>query len=172
MIRNIAIAAIAMLASPASADWQYTRWHMTTQELQATSPNIVPTTPSERRDQSNPYLGESLLKSGYNTEDLQYIAYYMFRENKLVAVNLSSTRPQQQGPTANMRLEKIYGPPYQDKSRRMAGGAMFCTITDRQWRSERDGNVISVNGMLCNEGGRDFFSVRYEPILSTGRTGL
>jgi hypothetical protein len=68
---------------------------------------------------------------------------------------------------------QIYGAPIEDKSRSMSGGDMFCSVVDRKWRSEREKNIVSVSGMTCNKGNtKDFFSVRYAPILSTGSTGL
>jgi hypothetical protein len=159
-------------AGAARASWQFTEWGMSEAELTGMSPNIIPTTSSEKQGHSNPYIGSALYKSGYSAQDINFAAYYWFNNGKLVAVELDPINLED-GPKANLTLEQIYGAPIEDKSRQMSGGTMFCTVLDRKWRSEKEKNIITVSGLRCNKGNqKDFFSIRYSPILSSSSTGL
>jgi hypothetical protein len=174
-MKAVALVAASMmtLAAQANADWQYTKWGMSESELTSLGENIKPTTPAEKSGHSNPYVGNAIYKSGYIAADIKFTAYYWFNAGKLAAVELVPV-DLEQGPKANLTLDQVYGAPIEDKSRPMNGGTIFCTVLDRKWRSEREKNIITVSSLRCNSGHRerDFFSIRYAPILSTGSTGL
>jgi hypothetical protein len=173
MVRTITALVALLAATAAQADWQYTKWGMSESELTAISPNIQPTTASERQGHSNPHIGSALYKSGYDARDINFTAYYWFNAGQLVAVEIVPTNLDD-GPKANLTLDQVYGAPIEDKSKPMNGGLIFCNILDRKWRSEREKNIITVSSLRCNPGHRerDFFSIRYAPILSNGSTGL
>ena len=155
----------------ARADWRFTRWGMSEAELTALSPNIVQTTGAERQGFSNPDTATALYKSGYRAMEVDFTAYYTFKANRLVSVTI---RPvdRAEWPKVNIAIGQVYGTPDEDKSYNM-GGPNFCSVIDKKWHSQKEKNIISVIGLNCqNGGGRDLYSVEYEPILSSGGTGL
>jgi hypothetical protein len=173
VFRFAVAAAFLVSGGTAHADWQFTKWGMSSAELTALSEHIKPTTAVERQGHSNPYIGSAHYRSAYAAADIKFTAYYWFdAAGKLVTVELTPV-DLEDGPKPNLTLEQVYGAPIEDKSRQMSGGTMFCTVLDRKWRSEKEKNIVRVSGLRCNgNNGRDFFSVRYEPILSAGSTGL
>jgi hypothetical protein len=162
---------VVALTLPAPADWQNTRWGMTTAELRAVNPNVTPTTGAERDGMSNPNVGEALYRSAYLSNEDRFTAYYLFRAGKLARVSLKLDDVTV-WPRINRTLEQVYGRPTVDKSRQMSGPPNFCTITDRKWRDEKAHNQVSAFGLACQKGGQDFFSVDYEPVLTSTGTGL
>jgi hypothetical protein len=173
MFKATIVIAALLATTAARADWQYTKWGMSEAELTAISPNIVQTTAEERRGYSNPYTGTALYKSGYQAQAMGVVftAYYTFNASGLAAVSI---RPVDLAnwPKVNIAIEQVYGTPEEDKSYNM-GGPLFCGVIDRKWRSRKEKNIVSVDGLHCEKGGeRDFYHVKYSPILSSGGTGL
>jgi hypothetical protein len=167
----LAISIFILCTSLARADWQFTQWGMSEAELTSLSPHIVQTNAAERQGYSNPYTGTALYKSGYRAMEVDFTAYYTFNGNKLVAVTI---RPIDLAnwPKVNIAIGQVYGTPDEDKSYNMRG-PNFCSVIDRKWRSQKEKNIVSVDGLHCEKGGeRDFYSVKYAPILSSGGTGL
>ena len=153
-----------------TVDWRSTRWHMSREQVAASSRNITPTTTSERRDHSNPEVGVALLKGRYVAQEIQYTAFYWFHQNRLVAIAMKPSDPRHWS-KVNAGLEQTYGTPIDDKSTTTSSGAMRCVVTDRKWNSEPDGNVIKFLAQDCNQNENlNFYSVRYEPILPTSIT--
>ena len=148
-------------------DWRSLRWHMSMEQVATSSRNITPTTTSERRDHRNPEVGVALLKARYVAQEIQYTALYWFHDDRLVAVAIKP-RDARHWPKVNAGLEQTYGAPSDDKSRTTSIGAMQCVVTDRKWISERDSKAIKFVAQDCNQNEHlNFYSVRYEPILTT-----
>jgi hypothetical protein len=144
------------------------RWHMTKDQVAATAPNITPTSTSERRDHSNSETGVALLKTKHVAQEITYTAFYWFRDDKLVAV-VMKPRDFQHWPKVNTGLEQIYGKPFEDKSRNVSNGQMYCVVKDRTWISEPDETVVKFVAQECNQFQHltNVYSIRYEPILTT-----
>ena len=150
-----------------AVDWRSTRWDMSPEQVASNSPNITPTTTSERRDHSNPQVGVALLKGRYVAREVHYTTFYWFHQNRLVAIVMKPNDPRHWSKVSAV-LEQTYGTPIDDKSTTISSGAMRCTVTDKKWNSEADGNVIKFLAQDCNQNEQlNFYNVRYEPILTT-----
>ena len=149
-----------------TVDWQSTRWHMTMEQVAAISRNIIPTTTAERRDHTNPDVGIALLKARYVDQEVQYTAFYWFRDNKLVAVAIKPGNFWH-WPKVNFGLEKTYGQPSEDKTKTSFNGGMHCVVRDKKWISEREGTVIKFLAQDCKQSPiphLNFFSIQYEAL--------
>ena len=156
-----------------TADWLLlTRWHMSMEQVAASSQKITPTTASERRDYNNPNVGVALLKALNVEDEIQYTAFYWFQSNKLVAVVLKPGDFRHWS-TVHAGLEQTYGTPSEDKSKTISSGAMQCVVTDKTWISGLDGNTIKFIAQQCNQNQHlNFYSVRYEPVLASMAASL
>jgi hypothetical protein len=156
------IVLMVTLAGPAIADWQYTRWGMSSEELEAFGKgNIARIPPGQQKN----YAGSSdaaLLRSGYRADDVYFDVTYYFTNNRLSSV-LLKTESLTDGARARHTLEGLYGVP----ERKEPIGGNFGTMI--RWRSERDGNMITFTNYPVN--GTDTFFIHYEPIPS-GKSGL
>jgi hypothetical protein len=150
-IAAIVITALLCVGGTAHADWQYTKWGMSTAELQALSPNIIPTEPASRSGLRVMGLGDAMLYSGYSAAEIPFTAYYYFSNDKLVAVSLR-TKKDDDGVRTRERLKALYGAP--DNKNRFTG----CEKT--QWRDQKLSNAVTF--FECPS--IDSYEVRYEPI--------
>ena len=95
----IACALVVLAVGYARADWQYTRWGMSPDELISKgNGTVVEASPREQfikgdfpNGQRGPVLdvrADAALKSGYRAQEILYTAVYFFLANCLVAVSL------------------------------------------------------------------------------------
>ena len=166
----VAISTGAVAQQEQIVDWQSTRWHMTLEQVAAISSAIAPTTAAERRDHTNPDIGVALLKSRYVAEQIEYTAYYWFRDDKLVSVAL---KPQdfRHWPRVSYSLEQIYGKPSEDNSQKLSA-TTGCSGRDRIWISERDKMIVKFFALECNRHRHlNSYTIRYEPVLTRDKAG-
>ena len=91
-------ATILLSASPAFSDWQYTRWGMSSQELEAIGKGNVTLIPAHERDGTDVMgLGKASLQSGYVAEGITFTANYYFADDKLVAGRQSEDKKDGRG---------------------------------------------------------------------------
>jgi hypothetical protein len=156
---GILIAAI----QPAAADWQYTRWGMSAGELENFGKgNISRVSPGRQSGLKIIGMGDALLESGYQADDIYFTATYYFADDRLVAVSLK-TESTDDGIKTRNRLEALYGKPDRKEPLATSGTLM-------RWRSERDGNMITYYDYVIDMR-KGIYDVRYEPIPS-GKSGL
>lgn len=171
MIRIIAVVATLLAASAAQADWQYTKWGMSPNELEEmgnvtrTSPDKLfrqdPRTGGGSRGTALDVNAEILLESGYSVEGITYHVVYYFNSNRLFLVTLVP-RSVDDGIKTGRLLESIYGAPEGAELSGRDAGTTGC-ILRRRWRSPQEGNLIT----FFNKCGSRF-ELRYEPIPAKG----
>src|SRR5216684_2564277 len=89
-LRLITLAILYFLSSqaPARADWQYTKWGMSPNELvRASAGKAVPNTDTTH----NRADAIAQLTSPYTTGGFSFVAYFLFERDKLVFVDLELT---------------------------------------------------------------------------------
>jgi len=147
MTKSAALLLVAALtlATPAHADWQFTKWGMSPEQLvKASDGKAMPTTRAEIAERLEPVL----LKMPWQSGDFQFMAYFRFKANKLDLVRLDL---QQGDPgTLLVALKRKYGEP------EVTGKAMAMAL----WRTAID--QISWG----NEG------VRYFPRVDSDNSNL
>jgi hypothetical protein len=165
MIRTIIALAALLAATAAHADWQFTQWGMSPEELvKLGQGNIVAS-----RGGNTPNAGgttmavdaDRVLASSYNVEGVKYQALYYFKADRLFLVALIPNSVEDGFKTSKL-LDASYGAP--DREERMGINENYSgCIVRRRWRAPKDGNLVSFFN-LC--GTR--FEVRYEPIPRGG----
>lgn len=134
----------------ATADWQYTRWGDTPEQVQRASAGMV--APYNDRKRDTPLLSAKLAGM-YKAGSTIFTAYFSFdKDDHLAAVDLQAER----GVNCDLvvfELTKSYGPP-QDRS---PHGLM-------KWWDKNNGNVV----IYTNYGS---CAIRYLPFVAAGRAG-
>jgi hypothetical protein len=121
----IACALVVLAVGYARADWQYTRWGMSPDELISKgNGTVVEASPREKfikgdfpNGQRGPVLdvrADAALKSGYRAQEILYTAVYFFLANRLVAVSLFPPTAED-GVRTGKAIENIYGPPEREQ---------------------------------------------------------
>ncbi len=103
------------LAAPASADWQFTKWGMTPEQLMKKAPVSVTKVPAEERSQHEGLTTEGgmipLLQSDWNSGSFRFHVCYRFDAGKhLSAIDLEILDDSQATDVANALTGK-YGKP-------------------------------------------------------------
>lgn len=154
---RLVVAALTLLAaSPANADWQYTRWGMTVGEVKAASPYVVL---HEAPDLSLP---SSRVKAGakYRAGGMSFTAAFGFGDdgglNRVKLYLDDGSRCDE----LRHSLRSVYG----EEAPNTLNNSI---VSLAKWRDEENKNMI---GYLAI--GDDKCSVTYEPIRSTNETGL
>jgi hypothetical protein len=156
MLRPIIAFAILLAATTAHADWQFTRWGMSAEELETFGRgNIARISPARQNSLKLFAVGDALLESGYKADDVMFTAIYYFAGDKLVAVSLR-TESAPDGIKTRNRLEALYGKPDRNE---MIAASMKLT----RWRSEPDRNMITFYDYSIDLV-KGMYEVRYEPI--------
>lgn len=152
------VIAVAVLLAPAcaSADWQYTRWGMTKEEVAAASKGQLK--PCDARCASvttdNSAAG---LVGPYKSGEFNFDAFAMFdkRTGKLVRVNLKLLAGDGNALLGAVRLK--YGEP--------ASRLATDFISVHTWRDQGDEiNIVRI--------GRDLTALTYEPRITESNKGL
>lgn len=156
--------AVLGLASPASADWQDTRWGMSLEEVLSTG--ATATTPAERKGRRVEVLGEALAKRPYAANGFDFEGTFYFDRGKLSAVRLTPRRPDEVT-KIGAHLSLVYGKPVADIERPETPG---CRMSRREWRDHSAGNVVTFFALRCMDPAMPTLAgVDYQPILAKGR---
>lgn len=108
MLRIATALALVIAPMSAKADWQFTRWGMSTADL-ATLPIVLnKPSPEERAASRLPALGEPEWRSRYIAGEFKFTAYYLFQSDKLRAVSLHGDP--KDAPAIITSLRSQYGP--------------------------------------------------------------
>lgn len=169
------ITGLGLLYAPsASADWQYTKWGMSLDELLASSgAKVVRTTPKEQKDGEIDIVGRPMAKTTYVGGGITYDARFYFDGGKLTGVRLLPKSLSDALKTQS-RLRSVYGEPREAKDRMVTGGG--CRDIVESWHAEADGNRIHFGAHFCIKmhpwNGLQMYSVLYQPVLSKKDAGL
>ena len=173
MIRAIAaVLMVVLVTSAAQADWQYTKWRMSPEELLALgSGNIVKASARESAPNVTEHNGKRgttmavdadlVLMSGFSAEGMKYNALYYFNATGLFLVALIPQSIDDGFKTSKL-LDATYGASDREELMGLNENYSGC-IARRRWRVPRDGNLVTFFN-LC--GTR--FEVRYEPLPAKG----
>jgi hypothetical protein len=139
-----------------SADWQYTHWNMTPEQVIAASQGTAQAT--SKQEHKNKRLGSEtpLLKAKWISGELQFVAYFYFNSNKLTTVSLELQNPEHEA-TLVRSLKLKYGEP---KSERRLSVARTMT-----WRTAMD----TIGFIKVTDGPPE---VRYSPRSTANTKGL
>ncbi len=148
-----------LIAAPASAHWQFTRWGMTPEQVQAASPTVQL---GENRSASSS-ASRVLASAPYSANGMSFDVRFGFdagrRLNK-VSLELADLS---QCTALNAALRSVYGEP-------MPGDRSPVYFLAR-WRDERGGNMVNLLA-IGGLGRPDTCSVDYQPIRSREESGL
>ena len=170
----IATAALALvvggvIAEPAAANWQYSRWGMTLAELQAASPAVRSLNAKQAKAASVPVIGEALAESAYETKDFKFRATFLFKAGGLVAVYLKPLRDSEY-PKVEHMLGQVYGTPAKAADKPWLGDN--CREVSKEWLDGSSGTLVTMMATYCIPPVQSFFSLIYRPVLSKEATGL
>lgn len=119
-----AISSILIASSPAKADWQFTKWGMSPDQVQKASPVKLSSgdyCPVNNKNNSSGYY-QVKYATDWNVGSMKFIACFLFADNKLRIVNLFSKNVNQD--VLIRGLSQKYGQPKIDK---------FYTSTNYKW---------------------------------------
>jgi hypothetical protein len=173
MLKTVIVLATLIAATAARADWQYTKWGMSPEELMAAgSRNIVRASPGESSPNVTEFKGKRgttmainadvVLISRFSAEGMTYNALYYFNTKGLFLVALIPQSVDDGFKTSKL-LDATYGASDREERLGMNEDYVGGCIARRRWRAPRDGNLVTFFN-LC--GTR--FEVRYEPIPAKG----
>jgi hypothetical protein len=158
--------ALAWLAGPALANWQFTRWGMSPDNVAGHSSDIRIATPNEKELYKAPAPGELLLISGYATANIPFVALYYFQDEKLTAVSLVPNDAKDVGKMQDT-LRAEYGKPTSEITTSFSPG---CVDWIKKWKMEWDGNLVTFDWVFCISGKLDTKRLRilYQPTEGKG----
>lgn len=157
--RALACAVLSVLvAGPSAADWQFTRWRMTPQELAAAAPEPpMATSPEERALEQRSDGLEPASSLPWRSGRYRFRAFFYFAESRLAFVKL---RAEESDPSTGQLLQDLlrlrYGPPEIEGS---ANGR-----DTSAWRTETD--------WIVYRRGPNGIAITYEPRLNDDNAGL
>jgi hypothetical protein len=139
-----------LTTSPAVADWQYTKWGMSIDEVMRASGNALRApTPKEKHDHTLSFADRSLkdlapdLIGNYNTDSFRFNAVFYFGGNQktlsrieLHLIDHSKLRP------LLAALRSLYGEPLQSSN--------DSTSSMMRWRDEKNSNEVLAFDLLSN----------------------
>lgn len=159
MFRNAIFAATALVltTASASADWQYTKWGMTTEEV-ITASGSQASKPKKPNTVEDGHIVH-LLSAPYSTDRFKFKADFWFgrktRELEMVKLDLMNL---DQCPSLIGELKSIYG----------AADVKNLSIGDvYKWRDHENRNNI-----LLMDVPNGFCNLDYQPIIKPGSRGL
>lgn len=162
MVRPALMAVLTLSAQTAKADWQYTRWGMTPDQVITASsgkakrldPAFMATHPD-----ASPVMGSYRLQSGETAS-----VSFDFQSNQLVKVSLNGFSDY--GTNLPVLLRQTYGAPiFQEIS--SAG----CKTNTTEWRSEGSNQHIQLTETQCGSG-YAMRAINYRPIFAPNQGGL
>lgn len=172
MLKRAAVALVTScccLAPEARADWQYTRWGMSLQELLGADQGIVKTTTAVQEDRAYGF-GKPMASGHYEAMGTEFSVDFLFDSDKLsgVALYMDSSDA---AARINAALGDQYGKP--DESTSEFDPTTECQTDYRRWRDLQAGNVIAFRSWTCvGTNAPSDYHVIYRPILRAESTGL
>lgn len=152
--KTVLVALALVVASPAHADWQYTRWGMTPEETVASSKGALVLSHGEAGEQ---LPGSQLNATGsYQTGEFHFKARFYFVNNKLSEIRLILNDPELSTIALRHALLGKYGQPFSKNS------DFITTFHDKD-----GGNRID---MIAIGSART--TLIYRPLVSEGASGL
>jgi hypothetical protein len=164
------LVAVCLLTTQAFADWQYTKWGSTLEELRAI-PNqtILTTSPKEQKGLAFSF-GTPMAKTTYKAMETTFDVNFLFENNKLNGVVLYM-KDIETAARIGTALGDQYGKPEKDTAD--YDKLSDCYTTYRLWRDEQAGNVVSFRSWACvGPDAPSSFHVMYRPIISKANSGL
>jgi hypothetical protein len=158
---------LVLTSSAAShADWQYTKWGMTQEEVITASNNIAIPTNEAEREANRMAIGKALLVAPYISGQFEFQAFFIFEQQiplptvpyKLVQVRLK-LRLDKNCDTLQQILAQKYGNPI---TKRIADNVIFIA----SWRDEAGGNELNLKEMYND------CTLVYSPLKAGDAAGL
>lgn len=147
-----------LLASPAYADWQYTRWGMTPEQVTAASSGKVTVGPGDPQEE---YPSAKIGASGdYSNGEFSFKAKFYFANGKLVDVRLKLVSADLVGDGYKIKnaLDGRYGKPFSE-----SGGLMpIITYQDAENNNRIDLVMIGNRSTM----------LEYRPLRDASSSGL
>lgn len=158
----VVVASLAASSLPAAADWQYTRWGMSTSDLAAVPIVLNKPSPDERVLSRLPGLGEPEWRSPYSAGEFKFTAYYLFQSDKLRAVSLHGDPKDAAAIITSLRSQ--YGPTSREYSSRGS-----CPVYLLEWVGLGHANDVRLVTTNCYESKQHSVVVTYMmPRLNPG----
>lgn len=158
-MRCIAAFAVALLAaSPAAANWQYTEWGMSLEEVLAIEG-------VERTDAETaaPFRGFEILASApYRADFISTEAFFVFQDGELARVDLIIHVDDDR--ETLFTLEETYGAPP------IVEDLDYCFLKRRAWRDRANGNLVDYRRTGCDA--ESHIMVSYSPLGDAGAGGF
>lgn len=146
----LSAAPIFLIAVPAHADWQQTKWGMKPNEVLVSVPNARETPPEKRKGWSSD-SSDARLMAPYDAEDFKFTAVFNFdrKSDELRQVTLRLVDPSL-GEKLQAALRQKYGPPVKVDDFKVGSQVVFRfvrwisgtdTVQVMHWPSENEWNV-------------------------------
>jgi hypothetical protein len=148
----------ALIAIPAHADWQFTRWGMTPDQVVAASKGAARLATEEeaaRFDGPRQKQRRTLAVGSHTAAGIALSVRFVFENNRLVLVSTGVTRPEDAEPLRQAMLMR-YGQP--------AFVSRVSVLTQLGWSDRDRGNKVEL--IQTNSGNGS--SVNYSPLSSSG----
>ena len=144
----------------ARADWQFTRWGQSPDEvLKSSEIALNQSTPKDEAGHAIPLIrGSALLNGIYTTPEFKAPVWLYFADNKLSGVYLEIA----DGETASLiggRLSNQYGAPAEKNS----GSQGDCKYSAKTWNDAHRRNRVHFSWDVCDSGFHHFVLI-YTPI--------
>jgi hypothetical protein len=129
-----AVIAVALLwATPAHANWQYTKWGMTPEQVIEASGGTVSKTPEDQQKARGRFGFVELLSGTYTSEDFHFKVDFQFSKNKLEMIGMVPTESDR-CKRLQSALTSKYGLPWENRSDRYGPHLI--------WQDRAHGNTI------------------------------
>ena len=149
--------AIGSWTLPAKADWQYTRWGMTKEEVVSASRSTVfAVTKSEKGNASE---RQYLLASSYNTAGFSFQVQFFFNKQERLDLITLNLVPLKECESLRLKLTDIYGPPAVTNTEWVGPVS--------KWWDKPNANVVT----LLDSKTISLCQVMYEPYSQPGQKG-
>ncbi|MBO1022836.1 hypothetical protein IPV08_23025 [Methylobacterium sp. SD274] len=155
-MKNVVYTVVFLLyVTQANADWQYTRWGMTVDEVNEASGKSLTTYRDDSEAKSN---NQSLLIGGYKSDDIHFNTYFRFgKTSKLLETIILKAAPKLCG-RVESRLIQTYGKPFKTDN-------IDKVLVSHQWFDRANNNKVD---FIAHTGRCD---VSYEPLPMPGAKG-
>lgn len=90
MIISLIVGAFALASTPVRADWQFTKWGMTVDQVKAASHGLAVDLSASEVARNSTSSEQALLSMPYNSGDLHMTALFRFSSGKLARVVLDN----------------------------------------------------------------------------------
>lgn len=163
---------LLLISFEARADWQYSRWGMTVDDLMAAGKGSVVRVSDSEADKARMGngLGAPLAKASYRTNDFVFTAWFFFPKGKLAGVRLVGADGRQAIPI-EQQLERVYGAPFEKEETKILPQ---CKIRSAKWKDDASKNYILFSGVGCYPENPkiDSAAILYQPTATKSESGL